>query len=393
MKLDEFLATKPLFYKEIDYTRMPRAFNSIKAHFKPFKIVHIIGTNGKGSTGRFLAQILHLNGKSVGHYTSPHIFDFRERFWLNGADVSDELLNKAHERLYSLLSDEFRIKTSYFEYATLLSAVLFSQCDYFICEAGMGGEYDATNVFDKLLTLFTPIGFDHTAVLGDSLEKISKTKFRAMAKRAVLNDEMSEICVKIADEIALKNGSRINFVREILSSDDKIEIEKYAKKQQLPAFLISNFSLAYSGAKILLNDFSIKNLGALKLRGRCEKISENLYVDVGHNELGAIKIAEIFKGKKLNLIFNTFADKDYKAVLIALKPILNKVLIFDYESSERELAKDGLKAVLNELGVSYENFTTAHFNAIKSQKELYLAFGSFYLVEAFLRAYDNLGLV
>ncbi|MCD8213519.1 MAG: bifunctional folylpolyglutamate synthase/dihydrofolate synthase, partial [Campylobacter sp.] len=135
MRLEKFLEGKPLFYKEIDYTRMPRAWAGIKDSLKPFKIIHVIGTNGKGSTGRFLAQILSQTGASVGHYTSPHIFTFNERFWLNGSIVCDEILQAAHERLQELLSDEFKIKTSYFEYATLLAAVLFNECDYFVCEA------------------------------------------------------------------------------------------------------------------------------------------------------------------------------------------------------------------------------------------------------------------
>ncbi|WP_169777271.1 Mur ligase family protein [Campylobacter mucosalis] len=391
MRLDEFLSSKPLFYKEIDYSRMPRAYESIKGHLKPFKIVHIIGTNGKGSTGRFLAQILHLNGKSVGHYTSPHIFDFRERFWLNDDVVGDELLELAHQKLLEILPDEFKVKTSYFEYATLLAAVLFSQCDYFICEAGMGGEYDATNVFDKILSLFTPIGFDHTAVLGDSLEKISSTKFKAMSKNVILNDNMNEISAKIAKDLAVYYGSNLHFSYEILNQNDRQAIQDYAKRQNLPDFLISNFTLAYSGAKFLLNDVDIKNLSSLRLRGRCEQISPNLYVDVGHNELGAMVVAKHFNGKKLRLIFNSFADKDFKAVLKTLKPIIKDVLIFEYESSERELGGAGLHLALSELGFEFRKFDQNDLEIIKLQKdsELYLVFGSFYLVEAFLKAYQG----
>ena len=202
MSLAKFLDGKPLYYKEIDYGRIIRAYDTIKGHLKPFKIIHIIGTNGKGSTGRFLAQILSQNGAKVGHYTSPHIFKFNERFWLNGEVASDEILERAHERLQALLSDEYKIKTSYFEYMTLLSAVLFEGCDYFVCEAGMGGVLDATNVFEKELSIFTPIGFDHTAILGNSLEEISRTKFEAMGARAVLSNDMNEASIAIAKEIA-----------------------------------------------------------------------------------------------------------------------------------------------------------------------------------------------
>ena len=240
MSLAKFLDGKPLYYKEIDYGRIIRAYDTIKGYLKPFKIIHIIGTNGKGSTGRFLAQILSQNGAKVGHYTSPHIFKFNERFWLNGEVASDEILERAHECLQALLSDEYKIKTSYFEYMTLLSAVLFEGCDYFVCEAGMGGVLDATNVFEKELSIFTPIGFDHTAILGNSLEEISRTKFEAMGKRAILNDEMNEISVAIAKEIASEKGATLSFPREILTKENLNEIANYADKFNLPEFLRSN---------------------------------------------------------------------------------------------------------------------------------------------------------
>lgn len=390
MQLKDFLNTKPLFYKEIDYTRMPRAWDSIKGHLKPFKIIHIIGTNGKGSTGRFLAQILRLNGSSVGHYTSPHIFDFNERFWLNGSVVSDEILQSAHERLQEILSDEFKVKTSYFEYATLLCAVLFNGCDYFVCEAGMGGELDATNVFDKLLSVFTPIGYDHTAVLGDSIEQISSTKFKALSSGGVgiLNDTMDKNAVLIAKEVALSRNAKLKFASEILNSDDLVAIEKYALKHTLPDFLISNLTLAVASSKEVLGKFEIENLGELDLRGRCERVAENLFVDVGHNELGAIAIAKRFQNQRLNLIYNCFADKDFKAVLNALKPVVKSIFIYEYASDERGLATEEIRDYAAKIGLRCENFGGLKREDILKTDEKYLVFGSFYLVEAFLRQFD-----
>ncbi|QCD52302.1 Mur ligase family protein [Campylobacter sp. RM16192] len=390
MKLDEFLSHKPFFYKEIDYTRMPRAWDSIKNNLKHFKIIHIIGTNGKGSTGRFLAQILRLSGKSVGHYTSPHIFEFSERFWLNGDVVGSQILESAHERLQTMLSDELKVKTSYFEYATLLAAVLFSECDYFVCECGMGGELDATNVFDKILSVFTPIGLDHTAVLGDTIEQISTTKFKAMQEnsQAILNDEMNSISTHVAFLIAASKRVRVNFASEILEKDDIENIKKYAIKFSLPYFLISNLSLAVAASKRLINKIDITNLDELNLRGRCEKVAENIYVDVGHNELAALAIAQKFIGKKLVLIYNSFADKDYRSVLKTLKPIIKRVEIYQYESGERELATDEIRKTLNELNIEHRDFLANIDNLHENKDELYLAFGSFYLVEAFLRRFN-----
>ena len=394
MSLAKFLDGKPLYYKEIDYGRIIRAYDTIKGHLKPFKIIHIIGTNGKGSTGRFLAQILSQNGAKVGHYTSPHIFKFNERFWLNGEVASDGILEVAHERLQALLSDEYKIKTSYFEYMTLLSAVLFEGCDYFVCEAGMGGVLDATNVFEKELSIFTPIGFDHTAILGNSIEEISRTKFEAMGARAVLSNDMNEASIAIAREIASEKGATLSFPREILTKENLNEIANYADKFNLPEFLRSNLTLAYAAAKILDSSIDIKKLGALSLRGRCEKIDSNLYVDVGHNELGAKAVAKKFSskefgGKKLTLVYNSFLDKDFKAVLAALKPVVESVLLYHYHCEGRELGGELINKALNELEISHREFEPSDMNDIKEAKngKIYLAFGSFHLAEAFLKEY------
>ena len=378
--LDNFLKNKPLFYKEIDRARMPNAFKFVQGAFKIPKIIHVVGTNGKGSTGRFLAQML-ARDHSVGHYTSPHIFEFRERFWINGAVASADALETAHERLIKILPPEVARSLSYFEYATLLCAVLFERCDFFVCEAGVGGEFDATNVFDKRLSLFTPIGFDHTALLGDTLERIATTKFNAMADVALMNDDMSELCAGIARRIAAKKGATLKFASQNLSSDDKNEIKIYAEKFGLPEFLRSNLTLGSSAFKELGFSLNLANLGALSLSGRCEKIAPNVTIDVGHNEMAAQALVKRFAGKKLNLIFNAFADKDIKAVLKAIKPIVKKTYIIEYETPGRELATAQVKDALRQLDMEFEGFTD-----VRADEE-YLAFGSFYLVEAFLKRY------
>lgn len=380
MKLEYFLENKPLFYKEINRARMPNTFKFVQGAFKIPKIIHIIGTNGKGSTGRFLAQLL-ARGHSVGHYTSPHIFEFRERFWMNGAVASADALETAHERLIKILPPEVARSLSYFEYATLLCAPLFEGCDFFVCEAGVGGEFDATNVFDKRLSLFTPIGFDHTALLGDTLEQIATTKFNAMADVALMNDEMSELCADIARGIAAKKGATLKFASQNLSNEDKNEIKIYADKFGLPEFLRSNLTLSSSAFKELGFSLNLANLGALDLSGRCEKIAPNVTIDVGHNEMAAQALAKKFEGKKLNLIFNAFADKDIKAVLKAIKPIVKKTYIIEYETPGRELATAQVKDTLRRLDMEFEDFTD-----VRADEE-YLAFGSFYLVEAFLKRY------
>lgn len=577
MSLKDYLSDKPLFYDKIDYSRFPRAFASVREAIKPREIIHIVGTNGKGSTGRFLAQILTEFGFCVGHYTSPHIFKFCERFWLKGRDVSDDELEKAHQFLQSVLNDEFKSSLSYFEYATLLAAVLFRECDYVIFEAGMGSRYDATGVFDKSLSLFTPIGLDHTAFLGENIEAIAQTKFYKPAKFALMNDFMDFRAVKIGREVAKEFGSNLLFAHEILDDNDKNALDKYSREFALADFMRSNLTLAYSGAKMILfldannraqispnldeiinakfdvnigenlvkdspnlkinlsenfvqvssnlvanptkispnldailqsnsianldkvapkflakisSDFVLNQdeissnlvqilgkIGALKLRGRMQKIAPNIIVDVGHNAHAAHAIAQVIATQKifikpsnnnqisdmnkqnhvpksvlnshtnlkanLNensvqilsnldailhinpaqiapnstpsldtiapqisqttanlvsnpapnhaknsreiqslkkpvLIYNSFMDKDVRAVLLALVPQISRVEIYEYKSDERKLAGEEIAKICAQIGLECSNFTQLN------ERENYLVFGSFLLVEHFL---------
>ena len=591
MSLKDYLSDKPLFYDKIDYSRFPRAFASVREAIKPREIIHIVGTNGKGSTGRFLAQILTEFGFCVGHYTSPHIFKFCERFWLKGRDVSDDELEKAHQFLQSVLNDEFKSSLSYFEYATLLAAVLFRECNYVIFEAGMGSRYDATGVFDKSLSLFTPIGLDHTAFLGENIETIAQTKFYKPAKFALMNDFMDFRAVKIGREVAKEFGSNLLFAHEILDDNDKNALDEYSREFALADFMRSNLTLAYSGAKMILFldannraqispnldeiinakfdvnigenlvkgspnlktnlsensmqilsnsatnlekispkfgamlytntaqiapnstanldtnspkflsqialDFMLNQdkissnlvqildkIGALKLRGRMQKIAPNIIVDVGHNAHAAHAIAQVIATQKifitpsnnnqisdtnkqnhvpksvlnshtnfeqispnlkanLNensvqilsnldailhsnqaqiapnstpnldtiapqisqttanlvsnsapnhaqnsheiqslkkpvLIYNAFMDKDIRAVLLALAPQISRVQIYEYKSDERKLAGEEIAKICAQIGLECDKF------AQLNERENYLVFGSFLLVEHFL---------
>ena len=182
-----FLEQKPLYYKEIDYTRIHNAYALLKPYLKRPKIVaHIVGTNGKGSTGAILAHLAQGAGLKVGHYSSPHILRFNERIKLQGEEISDEALEQLHQRLYNILGKTMSEALSYFEYTTLIALLAFEPCDMAVLEAGLGGEHDATNVVDKDLSIFTPIGYDHQAFLGESIEEIAATKLRSMQKVAVL---------------------------------------------------------------------------------------------------------------------------------------------------------------------------------------------------------------
>lgn len=378
MSLNDFLASKPLFYDVIDYERFPRAYRQIKHSLASPKIIHLVGTNGKGSTGRFLATALHRVGQKVGHYTSPHIVRFNERIWLDGSDVNDEELERAHQKLLDLLSKEIAESLSYFEYTTLLAMVVYEGCDYVVCEAGLGGEFDATAVFDKVLSIFTPIDFDHAAFLGTSIDSIASTKLRSMHSLALLGKQKHSGVESIARTIAEVKGCTLYTLMERLTPSIETMALRIATKNSLSDYLRDNLTLAMAAYEMLGYEATEALFDQSALFGRLSKIAPNITLDVGHNALAAESIAQNFGGKKVTLIYNTYADKDYREILSILAPIIESVEIIEV-SEGRIVQRDLLEFVLDELHISYRSF-----EEINSNKE-YLVFGSFSVAETFLK--------
>jgi len=377
--LEDFLNNKPLFYDEIDYTRMPRVYNRIKKYFKLPKIIHIIGTNGKGTTGRFLATALYQMGYNVGHYTSPHILEFNERIWFNGQNVSMELLEVKHQELLQILNDDEVKLLSYFEYTTLLAMLLFtSQCDYVLLEAGLGGEHDATAVFENELTVVTPIDIDHESFLGDTIVSIAKTKLNAIQKTAIIAKQKYDEVKEVLEDIKLQKAISFYNYSELLDDKDYENIKEIAKHENLVTYLEENLSLAISVLNYLGFVYKKEDFYNARLFGRLTQIRSNVIVDVGHNVLAAKSIAKSLAGKEYILIYNSYKDKNYEEILKLLKPIIKKVLLIEVYNSRIEDTLY-LQKKLSSLDIDWDIFQD-----IDPQEE-YLVFGSFSVVEAFLR--------
>lgn len=380
--LEKFLDTKPLYYDEIDYSRMPRVYASIKERLKLPKIIHLVGTNGKGTTGRFLASALLWLGYSVGHYSSPHIVAFSERIWLNGANVDSKTLESAHQELLGILSQKDAEALSYFEYTTLLAILIYRECEYLVFEAGLGGEHDATAVFENVLTLITPIGRDHEEFLGDTIEKIATTKLNAIQKSAILGSQQYTQVKDVAKRVAQEKSLDIYEMSDFLVKEDYEKISLISKNLALAPYLVDNLTLSIAALKYLNITYSVDAFKNSRLFGRLSKVSENVLVDVGHNVLAAKQIAKSLQGKKYILVYNSFRDKNYREILTLLKPIIESVEIIDVENGRIEDA-DIMRRTLEELGLRYEKF-----QEIDESRE-YLVFGSFSVVEAFLRIHNG----
>ena len=376
--LQDFLEAKPLFYDEINLERMPKVYATIKDKLTVAKVIHVVGTNGKGTTGRFLANALLQNNLNVGHYTSPHILTFNERIWLNGENVDDSTLQKAHQRLLVLLTKEQSDALSYFEYTTLLAMLVYEKCDYVVLEAGLGGEFDATNVFKKALSLFTPIAIDHQAFLGDDIKSIAQTKFRSMETHAILGRQPNREVRRYFDEVANDKGCVTASIDTVLTTKEQQDISMIAQDAGLAKYLQENLLLSLSALKFLGFTANVEELAKTPLFGRLTQLRDNIVLDVGHNLLAAQAIAKTLSGKKYTLIYNSYRDKDYANIIKTLKPIIEAVELISVEDVRAE-QESTLESVIEAEKIAVSKFATIE------QDKSYLVFGSFSVAEAFLK--------
>jgi len=372
----KFIEEKPLYYKEIDHKRVHNAYAILEPCIKKPITIHIVGTNGKGSTGRIMATLLHLSHKRVGHFSSPHILKFNERIWIEGEDISDESLEIAHAKLYPILGEKMSESLSYFEYTTLLALVAMEDMDVIILEAGLGGEYDATNVVSKALSVITPIGIDHQDFLGESIEDIARTKLNSIEKNLLLGVQKYDEVYEIAEDIV----SQKRAIYHRLNSKEDSYLLHITEALDWAYYLYENTRLAIKALDILELPYKIEHLEKVKLFGRFYHLSSNVTIDVGHNLLATEAIIEVLKRKKdkIVLIYNSLDDKEYEKILSLFAPFVNHVEILPI-STLRAIDINLLYESLEKLSISYKKFTN-----IKDENN-YLVFGSFYVVEEFIR--------
>ena len=399
-QLSPFLDSKPLYYKEIDHKRIHEAYALLKPHIKRPTTIQIVGTNGKGSTGRMIAHLAYTGGLSpnagqvihdssqsdksqitrpllsVGHYTSPHILKFNERIWLDGADASDAVLEAAHRRLYPILGRMMSEVLSYFEYTTLLAFVVFEDCDLMVLEAGLGGEFDATSVCEKELSVITPIGIDHQAFLGEDIETIAATKLRSIQPggKVLLSPQPYEAVYRVAEKMADNVGADLRVCPQV---DTRVDPYGLNGVKAWPDFLIQNAAVAMEALDMLHIPYDPKGLQSLELFGRFYPLRDNVRIDVGHNPLAARAIVEAMEPQTV-LIYHSLDDKDYAEVLRTLQPKLKRIEIISIDS-QRAATREAIEAAVAATGLPW-----GYFDGVIDPKEHYLVFGSFYVVEKFL---------
>jgi len=209
-----FLYGLEKFGMKMDLQNIERLMEFAGNPHERLRIIHVAGTNGKGSTCAMVSSILTSGGYMVGLYTSPHIVSFTERIKINGEPISDDEV----EKLTNFFRQEIlKLRATFFEATTAMMFKYFAdrKVDFAVIETGLGGRLDATNIVNPLISIITGISFDHTEILGDTLEKIAFEKAGIIKpnKPAVVNVKFQSL-KKVFRDVGLDKGSEVFFVDE-----------------------------------------------------------------------------------------------------------------------------------------------------------------------------------
>jgi len=357
------------------------------------RIIHIAGTNGKGSVGAFLEGILRQKGKRVARYTSPSVFHTLEKYTINSQNISEADFCRCIEKIKSVIDDT--LSPTLFEIETAVAFLYFYEqnCDYVLLETGMGGREDATNVVKSpLCSVLTPISMDHMGFLGDTIEKITAEKCGIIKKNcpvvsAVQSDNVKSVIEEFAKENTLIFAGGTAYKgfcngKQYFDYKDIADIELSA----LGKYQLDNAALAIEVAKTVedLSQEEIRNgLKDVIWQGRFEIISDTplVILDGAHN-VGAVNalvesIAEYFPDKELNFVTGTFADKEYTKTIPVFAAMAKKIFAIAPDSpralSNTEYANEIQKYNKNTVATA---FGEAIQECISDKNAVTVCFGS-----------------
>ncbi|MBQ8027844.1 MAG: bifunctional folylpolyglutamate synthase/dihydrofolate synthase [Clostridia bacterium] len=416
----DFIYSREMFANSSGFERIEALLKKLNCSEPKMKFIHVVGTNGKGSTSVMLANILKEGGFKTGLFTSPFVTEFRERIVLDGKYIEKEEFSKVVEKVRAacLEIEKEGLVPTFFE-TVFASAILFyceNGCEIAVIEAGIGGKEDSTNIIPApLAAVVTSVSFDHTAVLGNTLSEIAAAKSAVIKKGSIavsfprenggldFVSQRPEVCAEI-EKAAEKSSSRVFYpetekVKDVVSTLEKTSF-KYKEKPYEIHFLgdhqIANAITAITVAENLKSELKLRDediqLGLSKafLPARMEIVSKKplVIIDGGHNE-GCMKalskmISFHLKNKKITALMGFMKDKDYKAALEIVAPDFEN-LVFTKADGERGETAERLKKSAEGLCqniFALNNQQEAFEKAMKlcGEDGVLICAGSFYLV-------------
>ena len=381
------------------------------------KIIHVAGTNGKGSTTAMITSMLKEAGYKVGMYTSPFLEEFEERIQINGENIPKEklaqLITKIKYAVDKVIEEGYNHPTE-FEIITVLMFLYFAteEVDFAVVEVGLGGRLDSTNVITPILSVITSISFDHTNLLGNTLEEIATEKAGIIKSgiptviypqeevaEIVISSKCQELDSKLY-KINKEDAKLINIIKEDKIYQQvkvKLDDEYDVKLPLLGEHQILNLAVALKALEVIkdkapkLNRESIvKSLATVRWNGRLEIMSNSPYVviDGAHNIQGITQldknIKKYFEYKDMYLILGILADKDVEDMVKVITPKAKKVFTVTPNSMRAETAEELMNEVkkYNESCEAYNDYKNAFEDALKLCKkdDLLLISGSLYMI-------------
>lgn len=356
-EITAIIEDKRRFEKESGREVMKKVLPLYSHPEKGMKIIHIAGTNGKGSVAAFLSSMLRSAGFHVGVFTSPHLVDFRERIRFDDEMISEEDVIRLGN---ALLSDQWPLKGTMFDYCLIMALTFFKEKkpDYVILEAGLGGRLDSTNGLSEvpIVSIITRIGLDHTEYLGDTIGKIAKEKAGILKKGTYLvlspqEREAEEAIIRAADAKQVPY-SRVS--EQCVSVAKEILPDSYQRENA--AVAATAFMHIFSDDKMTFVREGIKKM---VWPGRLEIVSEDPFfmMDGAHNPNGVSalyhSLLSMYPGEKFIFLFGVMADKDYYSMLKQTFDIAEHYITVTV-SYDRAESGEKLCRMLHEQGIRCE---------------------------------------
>lgn len=367
-----------------------------------YKIIHIAGTNGKGSTSTTIETILLEAGFKVGKYTSPHILKFNERIRANGKDISDEEIVKYYQLLKNIIH-KTNIKPTFFEVTTAMMFKYFSDLnlEYVVLETGMGGRFDATNICQAEICVITNVSLDHTEYLGDTIYKIAREKAGIIKNtpKVIVADSNPDFLKAISEEKAeiinvlkkYKEAKKIlnfkNFLTEIYIDNEKYEFSLFGDYQ------FKNFLTAYEVLKELGIPNNIIKSGCQKVVWQCRferfSLQPLVILDGAHNVDGMTELCKTIKQgytpNEVVFITSILKDKDVKHMLPIMRETTDNIIFTSLKENPRGTSgEDIFNQLEDKRGALVENDIIKAFEIAKNlNKKVIIICGSFYTLSKF----------
>lgn len=359
------------------------------------KIIHIGGTNGKGSTCHITSSILQEHGKKIGIFSSPHLIDFRERIKINSYYIDKKFIRTFISTYKSFITKN---KISFFEISFVMSLCYFKKkkVDYALIEVGLGGRLDATNICNPVLSCITNIGFDHKKFLGNTLSKIAIEKAGIIKpKIPVVVGEKRKRLIKLFTNISLKLNSPIFFTNEKTVNNNK--------KLKQADYQLNNIDLARKIVE-LVNDIKIDQNKILdgisnfkyntNFKGRWQIVKKKplVIVDCAHNVDAFNKIISQLEslGKKIKMIFGTLNKIDQIKIIDILpkhffyyfcEPKIDRFMPIEKIKNRANKNKLQFKAYQSSLNAYNDALTESDLN------DLIFVTGSSFVVSEILKSF------